>query len=183
MRAVVWWVYEVKSIRFWVFNMTDIYRLLAKARLFLLSALVAVLCFFALSPQVVAEDEAAEPEEEVQEGEEGAVAAPAIYLPLKPTFVVNYGAAGRLRYLKTDVSVRLSSADTANALRNHMPFVRNNLIMLFASQTNATVGSQDGKEAIRRDALEEIRTILEREERIPRESVLEVFFNNFIVQK
>lgn len=155
-------------------------------RHFLATALVVLLCVFTLSPQAIAEEEGAteeESQEGAEEGAEGEAAAPVIYLPLKPTFVVNYGAAGRLRYLKMDVSVRLSTAVAANALRNHMPYVRNNLILLFASQTNATVGSQDGKEAIRRDALEEIRTILEREERVPREHVLEVFFNNFIVQK
>lgn len=166
--------------------MTEIDRQITNMRHFLATALVVLLCVFTLSPQAIAEEEGAteeETQEGAEEGAEGEAAAPVIYLPLKPTFVVNYGAAGRLRYLKMDVSVRLSTAVAANALRNHMPYVRNNLILLFASQTNATVGSQDGKEAIRRDALEEIRTILEREERVPREHVLEVFFNNFIVQK
>ncbi len=131
-----------------------------------------------------AEEEAAEAPAEGEEGEEGAVAEQqAIYLPLKPAFVINYGGAGRLRFLKTEVSVRVTTIDAANAIRKHMPFVRNDLLMLFASQTNKTVSSQEGKEQIRVDALVRIQDIVEREARTPRDHVVEVFFNNFIVQK
>ncbi|MFL0803572.1 MAG: flagellar basal body-associated FliL family protein [Agarilytica sp.] len=142
-----------------------------------------LVCALVLSHAVFSEEE----EEAAAEGEGGegeAVAeAQAIYLPLKPPFVINYGGAGRLRFLKTEVSVRVTTIDAANAVRSHMPFVRNNLLMLFASQTNQTVGSQEGKQQIRVDALEAIRDIVEREEQTPREDIVEVFFNNFIVQK
>ncbi len=141
--------------------------------LFSCAALMAAIGFF--SALAYAQDE--------EVGGEAEASAQAIYLPLKPAFVVNYGGAGRLRYLKTDVSVRVASIDAANAIRFHMPFVRNNLLMLFASQTNETVGSQEGKEKIRSDALEEIRDIVEREDKLQREDIVEVFFNNFIVQK
>lgn len=137
-----------------------------------------LITLFLCSVSVFAEDEA----DEGEDGE-GAAKQQVIYLPLKPTFVINYGGAGRLRYLKTDVSVRVASIDAANSIRRHMPFVRNNLLMLFAAQTNKTVSSQEGKEKIRASALEEIRDIVEREERTPREDVIELFFNNFIVQK
>lgn len=145
-----------------------------------------VLCLLACVPMASAQEEEAPAEEAAAEGEGEAGAVPeqqAIYLPLKPPFIINYGGAGRLRYLKTEISVRAASIDAANSIRKHMPFVRNNLLMLFAQQTNETVGSQEGKEKIRADALEEIRDIVEREEGLPREAVVEVFFNNFIVQK
>lgn len=149
-----------------------------------------------LSAAVFAQDEVA-PEESVdgeavvtEDGEavateDGAPAAAdnAVYLPLKPPFIVNYGGAGRLRYIKTDISVRLVNVDAAHALRYHMPFVRNNLLKLLAAQTTETVSSQEGKEKILVDALEEIRSILQREHGTPPEHVMEVFFNNFIVQK
>lgn len=124
---------------------------------------------------------------QAQEGEEAVSAPdlgrPAIYLPVKPAFVVNYGGSGRLRYLKAEVSVRLANIDAAEAARYHMPYVRNNLVLLFASQTDQTVSSQDGKEKIRQDALAEVRNVLEVEESIPREDVIDLYFNSFIVQK
>lgn len=141
-----------------------------------------ILCFLVLSGPLLAEDEEAAESEEGADGE--AVAEKqVIYLPFKPAFVINYGGAGRLRYLKTDVSLRVASINAANSVRRHMPYVRNNLLMLFASQTNKTVSSQEGKEKIRADALEQIRDIVEREEQTPREEIIELFFNNFIVQK
>ncbi|WP_121495352.1 flagellar basal body-associated FliL family protein [Teredinibacter purpureus] len=116
------------------------------------------------------------------EGEEAAPAPPkAIYLPLKPSFVVNYGGAGRLKYIKAEVSVRLDSSEAANAVRHHMPYIRNNLVMLFASQTDESLTSQAGKEALRQDALTEVRKVILDEDGL--EGVTDLFFNTLIVQK
>ena len=105
---------------------------------------------------------------------------PAIYLPLKPAFVVNYGGKGHLRYLKTEMSVRLATSDAANSVRHHLPFIRNNLVMLFARQTEETMNSQEGREKMRQDALAEIQKIVLEEDGT--EGVLDVYFNTFIVQ-
>ncbi len=152
----------------------------------LFSKFLVLLCLVVCVPLATAQGDEAPAEEAAAEGggEAGEAAEQqAIYLPFKPPFIINYGGAGRLRYLKAEISVRAETIDAANAMRKHMPYVRNNLLMLFASQTNETVSSQEGKEKLRADALEEIRDIVEREAGIPREAVVEVFFNNFVVQK
>ncbi|WNO08984.1 flagellar basal body-associated FliL family protein [Teredinibacter sp. KSP-S5-2] len=137
-----------------------------------------------LSVFLWAEDAPPEESDVSQAGAEGeAIPATAIYIPLKPQFVVNYGGAGRLRYLKAEVAVRLADAETANAVRHHMPYIRNNLVMLFAGQTNETIGSQEGKEAMRRDALEEVRKVLKQEEGIAPEAVVGLYFNTLFIQK
>lgn len=150
--------------------------------------LLLLLSVFVISmaPMAWAQDEPAEEaaaEGEGGEGEEGVHVEKAIYLPLKPPFIVNYGSAGRLRYIKAEMSVRLANVDAAQTVRYHMPFVRNNIIQILASQTNDTVGSQVGKEKLRSDILEEIRVLMEREGRVAREDIVDVYFNNFIVQK
>ncbi len=109
--------------------------------------------------------------------------APAIYIPIKPQFVVNYGGAGRLRYLKAEASVRLSNSKAASALRHHMPYIRNNLVMLFAGQTNESLSSQDGKEQLRKDALEEVRKVLKQEDGLDPELVVDFYFNTLFIQK
>lgn len=141
-------------------------------------ALVFCLMVF-VSGLAFAEEEAPPPE-----GEDGEVPASAtvIYLPLKPAFVVNYGGPGRLKYIKAEVSVRLDSPTAANAVRHHLPYIRNNLVMLFASQTDESVASQAGKEALRQDALSEIRKIVFEEDGLE-SGVVDVFFNTLIVQK
>lgn len=142
-------------------------------------AFIAVVLVLSLS--VAAEDEA--PAEEGAEGEAPPPAA-AIYLPIKPPFVVNYGGAGRLKYIKTELSVRLADTTSANAVRHHLPFIRNNLVMLFASQTDETMSSQEGREALRSAALEEIKAVIKSEESEEvAEGVIDVFFNSFIVQR
>lgn len=137
--------------------------------------LLPLLCMLALTAR--AEEDAVE--EAAEEGAEGEVAPPsAIYIPLKPQFVVNYGGPGKLKYLKTGVTVRLASANAASAVRHHLPFIRNNLVMLFAAQTDETLQSQDGREAMRTAALAEVRELLEREDGLPTEEVVDVLFNS-----
>jgi flagellar FliL protein len=125
-----------------------------------------------LPVSLYAEDEEAESEE----GEEAA-AAP-IYLPMNPQFVVNYGGRGKLRYLKAGVTLRLANADTANAVRHHMPFIRNELVMVFAAQTDETLESMDGRDAMRMTALEKVRELINREEGYEPDSVVDVLFNS-----
>lgn len=115
-----------------------------------------------------------------EEGEVAAAAQP-IYLPIKPSFVVNYGGEGRLRYIKADLTVRLTTSAAASGVRHHLPYIRNNLVRLFASQTDETIESQDGKEALRMDALKEIQKIVMDEEGI--DGVEDVLFTSLIIQK
>lgn len=150
-----------------------------------LLCLVSVLTWGGMAASAVL----AEGEEEVaaEEGAEGGDAeleskpAKNIYIPVKPAFVVNYGGAGKLKYIKADISIRLSSSDAANSVRHHMPYIRNNLVMLFSSQTDESISSQDGKEALRQEALRVVQDVLYDEDR--QDGVVDLFFNNFLIQK
>ncbi len=160
--------------------------------------LVIILAIFALLGQPLYAEEAeqtppagdetaAEGEESAEgaEGEEGEqMSMPntgSIYIPLKPPFVVNYGGAGRLRYLKADITVRLQDAGVANSVRHHMPYIRNNLVMLFSAQTDESINSQEGKEALRQEALKEVRDVIMQEDK--REGVVDLYFNTILVQR
>lgn len=139
----------------------------------------------AMSSLSYAADKEVAPEEPTEvegaEGEDATAFKKSIYIPIKPALVVNYGGAGRLKYIKADISIRLGNSSAANSVRHHMPFIRNNLVMLFAAQTDESIGSQDGKEALRKEALEEVRQVLITEDR--QEGVVDLYFNNFLVQK
>ena len=103
-----------------------------------------------------------------------------IYIPLKPAFVVNYGGAGRLKYIKADISLRLQDSTAANSVRHHMPYIRNNLMMLFSAQSDESISSQDGKEALRKEALEAVREVIKKEDQT--EGVVDLYFNAFLIQ-
>lgn len=134
-------------------------------------------------PAVDAEPTAAQTE--TPPAAEGETASPfntgAIYIPLQPSFVVNYGGPGRLKYIKTDISVRLQDAAAANSVRHHMPYIRNNLVMLLSAQTEESISSQEGKEALRQEALKEVRELIMAEDQ--QEGVVDLYFNAFLVQK
>ncbi len=115
------------------------------------------------------------------EESDGAIVGPsAIYIPLKPAFVVNYGGQGRLKYIKAEISVRVVDADAANTIRHHMPYIRNNLVLLLSSQTEESIETTEGKELLRQAAVEEIRKILAEEGEV--DGVVDLYFDNFIVQ-
>jgi len=120
---------------------------------------------------------------QAQEEEEEVAAPPAraIYIPLKPPFVVNYGGVGRLRYLKAELSVRVTSVMGANSIRHHMPYIRNQLILLFSKQSEQTLDTQEGKEMLRQEALLAIHSILEEED--GESELVDVYFNQLVLQK
>jgi flagellar FliL protein len=136
--------------------------------------------------EAVAEEAAPAEGDGTEAEEDGAEAAQmvkpgAIYIPLKPAFVVNYGGAGRLKYIKADISLRLQDSTAANSVRHHMPYIRNNLMMLFSAQTDESISSQEGKEALRQEALQTVREVIQKEDQA--EGVVDLYFNAFLIQK
>ena len=120
------------------------------------------------------------------DGGDGAAAADpeeVRYVPLQPSFVTNFGDAGngRLKFVKADVSVRVSSSAAAAAARYHLPALRNAIVLLLSRQDESTIATGSGREAIRAEALAELRGILEAEEGEP--FIEDVLFTNFIVQR
>lgn len=122
-------------------------------------------------------------QEEGEVGEDGEPVAPvrAIYIPIKPPFVVNYGGPGRLRYLKAELSVRVADATGANSIRHHMPYIRNEIILLFSKQTEEQLDTQEGKELLRQEALVAINKVLEQEDGAS--GVMDLYFNQLVLQK
>ncbi len=143
-----------------------------KANLLIIATILLAVC------RPLQADSAPAAQQDAPDGRSGG--GEAIYIPLKPAFVVNYGGQGRLRYLKADVSVRLDNAAAANSVLHHMPYLRNNLVMLFSAQSEESLKSQEGKEALRQEALREVRELLMNEDQ--QAGVVDLYFNSLIVQ-
>lgn len=121
-------------------------------------------------------------DEEGEEGEEAAMPMKtAVYVPLQPPFVVNYGGKGRLKYLRAELSVRVVDPQLANAIRHHLPYIRNELVLLFSRQTEEVVNSTQGREDLRKKALEAVQAVVLAEDEL--EGVEDLFFTNFVVQR
>lgn len=122
-----------------------------------------------------------------QDGEQAATAEnpegvrpQAIYIPLEPAFVVNYGGPGRLHFLKAAVTARVASDKDAEAIRYHMPYIRNQLIMLFGQQTHEILQTLEGKELLRQAVFDAIHQVVTEEE--GELNLVGVYFNQLILQ-
>ena len=115
-----------------------------------------------------------------EEAEEGA--AKVSYITLSPPFVGNYGLDGssKLKVYKADISLRVSGAEAAKAVKANDPLIRNQLVGLFTQQTSESLGSVEAKEKLRQEALKQIRQVMTDETGKP--MIDDLLFNNLIVQ-
>ena len=102
------------------------------------------------------------------------------YIHLTPAFVVNYGNTGRMKYLRTEIALKVIGAQAASAVTNHRPYIRHNLVLLLTSQDSDIVNSSAGRETLRKVALEEVQALMTELEGEP--FVDDLFFENFVVQ-
>jgi len=114
-------------------------------------------------------------DEDDSEGEK-----PALYQKLEPTFVVNFQSEDALRFLQVTVELMTRDEKIIAAVEQHMPIIRNNLIILFSSQDFTTISTRVGKERIRAQTLSEIQKVMK--EKTGRPGVEEVYFTSFVMQ-
>lgn len=119
--------------------------------------------------------------EEESAGEE--VARVTDYIEMEPAFVTNVGTPDqKLKYLKAAVTLRASRETTRPAVEAHMPRLRHELVLLFGEQTDLDrLGSNEGKQALREEALARINAVLEEQQ--TGESIDDVIFTTFVVQR
>jgi len=120
--------------------------------------------------------------EEGDEEEEGA-APVAQYYDLSPAFVANFGGgkSKKLKFVKADISVRSSIASAINEVTNHDPLVRHQIVMLLSRQTEQSLSTPAGQEALRVEALSLVQAALEKE--TGSGQIEDLFFTSFVVQR
>jgi flagellar FliL protein len=116
-----------------------------------------------------------------EEVEEPAIFSKPLYIPIKPALVVNYGGQGKLKYIKVEISLRVKDTAASNAVRHHLPLIRDYMVSLFSRQSDEDVDTVEGKERLRATALAGVKTLLLEED--GEEGVLDLFFVHFVVQR
>jgi flagellar FliL protein len=127
----------------------------------------------ALDAQKPAEEEVAEEEED------DGPRRPPIYFSLEEPFIVNLSTEPA-RFLQVTVELMTRDEDVEEALGQHRPLLRNNLLLLFSSATADSIGTPEGKQALRRDALAEVQDVLE--DLDEPSSVEDLYFTSLVVQ-
>jgi flagellar FliL protein len=116
------------------------------------------------------------------EGEQATETAttPPTYVRLDPAFTVSFSGEDDLQFLQLDLQVTTQEAEVEDAIKQHMPAIRNALVLLFSSQKATDLKSRAGKEELRQRALEEIQRVLEKS--TGKAGVNDVLFTSFVMQ-
>jgi len=104
----------------------------------------------------------------------------AVYVDLKPEFVINFrDRNNRPKFLKAEMAVATHDSDIESAITRHMPAIRNNLVLLLSRQIYEDLVPNEGKEALRQQALAEVQSVLVAQ--IGKPGVEDLYFSNFIM--
>lgn len=107
---------------------------------------------------------------------------PPIYFPLEPAFVVNFKDRGRTRFLQVSMQVMTRDKEIITAMETHMPLIRNNILLVLSNQDSELLHSAEGKEKIRQQSLEEIKSILVKETGRVDVDIEGLYFTSFVTQ-
>ncbi|WP_095195716.1 flagellar basal body-associated protein FliL [Pseudomonas sp. Irchel 3A7] len=105
---------------------------------------------------------------------------PAIFESMAPAFVANYNQNGRQRYMQVSITMLARNQGDLDALKIHMPVIRNNLVMLFSGQDFATLASPVGQEMLRQKATASVQEVAQKE--LGKVVVEQLLFTNFVLQ-
>jgi flagellar FliL protein len=109
--------------------------------------------------------------------------APPVYLAFDPPLVVSFQEQSTMRFLQVTVEVMARDEPSIEAVKVHMPVIRNNLLNALSGKTLAELTSRDGKEALRLACLSEVQRILKAN--ATKDSPIKVedlYFTSFVVQ-
>ena len=104
----------------------------------------------------------------------------AVFEPLLPAFVSNYNQNGRQRYMQVSITMMGRNQADLEALKVHMPVIRNNLVMLFSGQDFATLASPVGQEMLRQKATASVQEVAQKE--LGKVAIEQLLFTNFVLQ-
>ncbi|REG82937.1 flagellar basal body-associated FliL family protein [Marinomonas pollencensis] len=126
-------------------------------------------------------DDAAAQEVSGSDAEDAAaLAGPSIYLELDAPFVVDFMVNSKQRYLQLDMTIKSKDQAQIDAVKVHMPLIRNSLVLLLSSQSFDALQTMDGKAALKQAALDSINGILQQE--TGKGGIDGVLFTNFVMQ-
>lgn len=103
-----------------------------------------------------------------------------LYFAMEKPFVVNLSGSNTLTYLQVNVQFKLKKADLREKLQKQLPAIENTLVMLLSDQTVSSIKSVQGKQALRKTALESVQQVCKK--LIGDPTVDAVYFTGFIIQ-
>jgi len=104
----------------------------------------------------------------------------AIYMALKPEFIINYPAGSRQRFLQTELSVLARDQLVVDTITTHMPLIRNNILETLSQQEFSNLRTHEGRVALSEEIASTIQDTLITI--MGRPGVEKVLYRSFIMQ-
>jgi len=105
---------------------------------------------------------------------------PMFYYQLKPEIVANFQGQSRPRNMMVALNLVTADEKALESLKLNAPAIRNELLLQFSGLESAPLMTREGKDALRKKALQAIRKIML--ERYGSEAVEDVLFTRFVMQ-
>ena len=86
-----------------------------------------------------------------------------------------------MRFLQVSMEAMTRDAHTEELIKSNEPKIRNNMLLLLGSQTYDTISTMEGKEELRKKALEIIAKVVD-EEGGEAKKVEDIYFTSFVMQ-
>ena len=102
------------------------------------------------------------------------------YYNIHPEFVVNFGQKSSPKFLMIEMTAATSDEKAKNAIDDHIPELRNNLLMMLGEQVSDDLETTEGKDALREKAFELVEEVVAKHYGPGR--VTDVFFTRFVMQ-
>jgi len=103
-----------------------------------------------------------------------------IYVALNPAFVVNFENQDKVSFLQVDIQVMTYDSAVEDALKIHMPVVRNELLLLLGGKQYHEINTREGKRQLSQEAIKAIQKVL-KDAGAP-SSVEALYFTSFVMQ-
>lgn len=104
-----------------------------------------------------------------------------LFLALDPPFVVNFEGETRARFLQVTVQIMTRDPLVLEELKVHDPIIRDSVLMLMSGQKYDVISSREGKENLRKQALEAVRRIVTGAGKDGK-AVEALYFTSFVMQ-
>ena len=149
--------------------------------LILVGASVGGTLFLAPKPPVAAVDADGNPIVSAAAGTAPlAVPLERFYYNIHPEFVINFEGNSSPKFLMLEMTAATSDEKAHNAIDDHIPELRNNLLMMLGEQNSKELKTTLGKDALRVKAQEIVEELVTKHYGPGR--VTDVFFTRFVMQ-
>jgi flagellar FliL protein len=108
-----------------------------------------------------------------------ALPAAAFYYAIDPPLVVNFEDNAAVRFLQISMTIMAKDQKAIDSVTKNMPLIRNNLLLLMSNRDYQTLMTREGKEKLRQEALNEIRSVQTKQ---GGGDVEDLLFTSFVVQ-